>query len=303
MRDIHAMEPAPGALGLREVGISGVRKPLSVRRPTGAVTLHADFSVHVDLPASRKGSDLSRNAEVLAEIVDATATRPVGSLEEACRAIARELLLRHGYARAARVDARADHFLLRGTPAGRSSLEDYVLLAEARLARGENGAVGDEIYSVGAEAVGMTACPCAMETARARLEAEFPLLKDPSLATLPIVSHNQRNRTTLRFEFHEPAEVEAEEIVAAIEGAQSSPTFAILKRGDEADVVLAAHRRPKFVEDVLRDLLASLPPKFPKLPRSTVVLASTRSEESIHKYDVTASHRATLGEIADAAGR
>lgn len=300
MRDVHALTPARGALDLHEVGVSGVRKPLVVRRPGGAVTLHAEFSVHVDLPASRKGSDLSRNAEVLAEIVDATAVRPVASLEEACRAIARELLQRHPYATSTRVDARADHFLPRGPPTGKRSFEDYILYAEARAERSDEGGPGREIYSVGAEAEGMTACPCAMETARARLEAEYPLLKDPSLATLPFVTHNQRNRTRLLFEFHEPADVEAEEIVAAIEAAQSSPTYAILKRSDEAGVVLDAHRNPKFVEDVVRDLLASLPHRFPKLPASTVVIASTRSEESIHKYDVTAAHRVTMGELAAA---
>ncbi len=297
MRDVHALEPTRSRLGLREVGVSGVRKPLSVRRPGGAVTLHAEFSVHVDLPASRKGSDLSRNAEILAEIVDATALRPVASLEEACRAIARELLLRHSYAHRTRVDARADHFLPRGVTPGRRSFEDFLLLADARAQREEDGSLSAESYSVGAEALGMTACPCAMETARARLEEEFPLLKDPSLASLPIVSHNQRNRTTLLFGFTEPAEVEAEEIVAAIEEAQSSPTYAILKRGDEAGVVLAAHRNPKFVEDVLRDLLTSVPRKFPSLPDSTIVRATTRSEESIHKYDVTASHEASFREL------
>ena len=92
-------------------------------------------------------------------------------------------------------------------------------------------------------------------------------------------------------------------MIEAIEAAQSSPTSAILKRGDEARVVLDAHRNPKFVEDVLRDLLASLPHRFPQLLPSTIVRAHTVSEESIHKYDVVASHRTTLGEIRETAAR
>jgi GTP cyclohydrolase IV len=61
--------------------------------------------------------------------------------------------------------------------------------------------------------------------------------------------------------------------------------------------VLGAHRNPKFVEDVLRDLLASVPARFPGLPDDTLVFARTVSEESIHKYNVEASHRVSLGEL------
>jgi GTP cyclohydrolase IV len=70
-----------------------------------------------------------------------------------------------------------------------------------------------------------------------------------------------------------------------------------LKRGDEGQVVVDAHRHPKFVEDVLRDLLASLPARFPGLPDGTGVRASTVSDESIHKYNAEASHQLTFGEL------
>jgi len=112
-----------------------------------------------------------------------------------------------------------------------------------------------------------------------------------------MITHNQRNRTRLVFELTDASEIEADDIIAAIEAAQSSPTYAILKRGDEAQVVVNAHRHPKFVEDVLRDLLASLPSRFPHISDSTVVRASTVSEESIHKFNVEASHEVTLGEL------
>jgi GTP cyclohydrolase IV len=300
-RDVHASPPSAGSIELHRVGVSGVRKPLAVQRPDRVITLSAEFSVHVDLPSSRKGSDLSRNAELLAEIVDATANEPVRSVEDACLAIARELLTRHTYAQEAHVEAEAEYFLTRGISSKKQSFEDYTLVAEATTWRNGNGGAPTGTWTIGAEAVGMTACPCAMETCRTILEGEFPLLKDPSLLSLPIVSHNQRNRTRLSFEFHDPGEVEADAIVAAIEAAQSSPTFAILKRGDEAQVVLNAHRNPKFVEDVIRDVLVSLPARFPHLPGSTVVTARTRSEESIHKYDVTASHRVTMAELRSTA--
>jgi GTP cyclohydrolase-4 len=296
MRDIHAMTPDRGRMRLRSVGISGIRKPLTVQRREGMHTLAVEFSVAVDLPSERKGSDLSRNAEILAEVVDETVTRPVEGLETACSAIARELLVRHPYATEASVAASATYFLRQGVSEAKRSFEDYTLLADARAVRRPDGSVALS-RAVGAEAVGMTACPCAMETCRDQLTAEFPQLADERLRDLPLITHNQRNRTRLVFELTDSSEVEADEIIAAIEAAQSSPTYAILKRGDEGRVVVNAHRRPKFVEDVIRDLLASLPGRFPRVSDSTVIRASTVSEESIHKFNVEASHEVTLGEL------
>jgi GTP cyclohydrolase-4 len=300
-KDVHAEAPRQGRLRLRSVGVSGIRKPLNVDRGGRTHALTVTFHVAVDLPSDRKGSDLSRNAEILAEIVDETVTRPVASLENACSSIAGELLRRHAYASEASVDASAEYFLRQGISEARRSFEDYTLFAEARAVRDTDGAVVLH-RAVGAEAVGMTACPCAMETCRERLLKEFPLLGDPQLRNLPMISHNQRNRTRLVFELDGAADVEAEEVIAAIEAAQSSPTYAILKRGDEGEVVLNAHRHPKFVEDVLRDLFASLPARFPHVPDSVAVRASTVSEESVHKYNVEASHRVTFGELRRGGG-
>ncbi len=296
MRDVHAMPPDQGRLRLRSVGVSGIRKPIVVLRGERANSLSATFRVSVDLPSSRKGSDLSRNAEILAEIVDATVVRPAESLESACSSIARELLARHPTATESHVAASAEYFLRRGVTPERSSFEDYTLLAEARAARSSDGAVANARI-VGAEAVGMTACPCAMESCREALVREYPELGDARFRDLPIVSHNQRNRTRLRLELVDRTEVEVDDLIAAIEAAQSSPTYAILKRGDEAKVVLDAHRRPKFVEDVVRDLLGGLPNRFPGLPDDVVANAETVSEESIHKYNVEASHRVSFGEL------
>ncbi len=293
------MAPEHGHLALQRVGVEGVRKPVLVQRPGRVVTLSASFSISVDLPPGRKGSDLSRNAELLADSVDWPDAEPVSSLESLCAAIAREELVRHPYAQRSEVRARAEYFLPRAVDGRRKSLEQYLLLAEGCGRRGEGKITVRR--TVGAEAVGMTACPCAMETCRELLRAEYPLLGDPRLADLPVISHNQRNRTRLVLELGEDAEVEADAMIAAIEAAQSSPTYAILKRGDEAKVVLDAHRRPKFVEDVVRDLLGSLPNRFPGLPDDVVANAETVSEESIHKYNVEAAHATTFEELRRAA--
>jgi len=290
------MAPVGGRLALGKVGITGIRKPLTILRPERMLPLTATFQVFVDLPASRKGSDLSRNAQILAEIVDETAMRPSPSLEDICVTIARELLVRHTYASEAEVSVEAEYFLSRGIRPERKSLENFLLMASA-WARRDNGDVKVR-KAIGAEAVGMTACPCAMETCREALRQEFTdLASSPSLESMPIITHNQRNRTRLTLVLPERLEVEADQILDVIEASQSSPTYAILKRGDEGQLVLNAHRNPKFVEDVIRSVLYLTGRKFAHLPDDVEVRAETQSEESIHKYDVRAEHTATLGEL------
>ena len=191
----------------------------------------------VDLPSDRKGSDLSRNAEILAEIVDETATRPVESLETACSSIVRELLVRHPYATEASVEASAEYFLRKGVSEAKRSFEDYTLLAEARGTRAEDGTV-EVRRAVGAEAVGMTACPCAMETCRELLTKEYPLLADREFESLPMIRTTSGTAPGRSSSSTGETSVEADDVIAAVEAAQSSPTYAILKRGDEAQVVL-----------------------------------------------------------------
>jgi GTP cyclohydrolase-4 len=291
------MEPTAGRFELHQVGVSGIRKPLTIQRSDRIVTLTTTFDVAVDLPSNRKGSDLSRNAILLAEIVDETAIRPEPSVESACVAIARALLERHKYARTATVDASAEYFIRRGIAEERKSFEDYTLLAAARSTRTKEDGPVAVTKSIGAEAVGMTACPCAMETAREALSEEFPLLRDPSMRGMPMITHNQRNRTRLMFDVADEVDIEVDDLIDTIEAAQSSPTYAILKRGDEAQMVIQAHKHPKFVEDVLRDLLRRAATGFPKVPDAAFVRARTVSEESIHKYNVVAAHQALLGDL------
>lgn len=295
MRDVHAMVPTGGLHALNRVGITGVRKPLNIHRGDGVHVLAASFSVFVDLPETRKGSDLSRNAQVLAEIVDTTVVRPSQSLEDVTVAIAQELLQRHSYATRALVRSEAEYFMNEGVSPEKSSFEDFTLIGEAEAVRTDSGI--DMTMTIGAEAVGMTACPCAMETCRASLEKEYPLLKDPTMLSMPIITHNQRNRTRLSLTVPQNTSVEAEDILKVIASAQSSPTYAILKRVDEGAVVLDAHRNPKFVEDVVRAVLNLAVAAFRSLPDSTLVHVRTESEESIHKYNVMAEHSAILGDL------
>ena len=285
-------ERAHVAFRLNKVGVTGVVKPVQVRRPDREVTLTTTFDVFVDLPPTQKGSHLSRNLEAINEVVDRSVRDPVGSLEDLTETIARSLLKRHDYATTSEVWAGADYFLERTSPWGRTSLEPYRLVARANARRGER----EVERSIGVEVVGMTACPCAMETLRDEFAKAHPeVARWPD--GIPIITHNQRNRTTLILQEPPGHEVEADDLIDIVEESMSAPTYGLLKRPDEGRLVEMAHRNPKFVEDVVRDVLDRLLKRYPKMPHATWVRVKSDSEESIHKHNAFAERSTTFGEL------
>lgn len=287
--DVQAAE-APRAIHLTRVGVKGVKKPVTVHRPGqkphGVV---ATFDLFVDLPKTQKGTHMSRNLEALADILDEEVVgRESPALENLCRRLAERLLTKHDYASHAQVRAKADYFLTRKNPGGRPSVESYLLLAEAEAFR-----KGSSTRRVGVEVVGMSACPCAMETVRHKLA-----LGAAKKGSQPVITHNQRNRVRLILDVPGDADVEAADLVQLCEDGLSAPTFELLKRGDEADLVIQAHQSPRFVEDVVREVLHRAAQRFVKLGPATRVFVSSEAEESIHKHNAYAERTATLGELA-----
>lgn len=266
--------------------MTGVVKPVQIQRPSRSATLTTTIDVFVDLPPTQKGSHLSRNLEAINEVVDRSVREPVSSLEDLTETIARSLLKRHEYATTSEVWARSDYFLERTSPWGRTSLEPYHLVARANAGR-TSGAVE---RSIGVEVVGMTACPCAMETIR-----EGRGWPDD----VPVITHNQRNRTTLIIQEPTGHDIEADDLIDVVEESMSAPTYGLLKRPDEGRLVEMAHRNPKFVEDVVRDVLDRLLKRYPKMPAHAWVRVKSEAEESIHKHNAFAERSTTFGELRD----
>jgi GTP cyclohydrolase-4 len=282
----------PDNYRLTRVGVTGVKKPVQVARGDRVVTLTPTISLFVDLPARQRGSHMSRNLEAVAELVDESVCRPHPSLEDLCATLSRGLLDRHAYATTAEVEMRADYFLEMKNPSGRKTLEGYHLLARAVAHRGARHLVRK---SIGVEVTGMTACPCAQETVRQL----FPAGRRPRRrqAEPPVLSHNQRNITSVLMEVPEKYPVEADDLIRLVEASQSSPTREILKRPDEARLVLGAHENPKFVEDVVRDVLRNLVGVYRNLPDEVAVTVRSEAQESIHKHNAVAERVTTLGEL------
>jgi GTP cyclohydrolase-4 len=290
--DVQNQKPL-GRFKLTRVGVTGIKKPVNVQRPDKVVTLTSTIDVFVDLPSGQKGSHLSRNVEAISEILDKSVREPVASLEALCAEICRLLLDRHEYATYSEVNITADYFLEKKLPSERRSLENYTLLAKATAKKNEDVKIKK---MVGVEVIGMTTCPCAMETVRKKLVTEHPESKD-HFEKFPVVTHNQRNNTRLTIEVPEGHFLEADDLIQIVEESLSSPTYEILKRDDEAYVTYKAHENPKFVEDVVRDILSKIIESNKDLPDDVVVIVRSESEESIHKHNAYAERVTTLGEL------
>jgi GTP cyclohydrolase I/GTP cyclohydrolase-4 len=158
---------------------------------------------------------------------------------------------------------------------------------------------------IGVTAQGMTACPCAQEliaaTARANLSAEgFAEDEiDRIIAAVPVATHNQRGLGTLHVGLPEDVsdELDARALVEIVEASMSSEIYELMKRTDEAHVVEKAHRRPRFVEDCVREMIRGVIDAFPAFRDDVFVSARQENLETIHQHDVIAERFGTLGEI------
>ncbi len=278
---------------LTRVGVTGVKKPIEVQRPWGTRTLNATLDIYVDLPSEQRGSHMSRNLEVSGEIMDKTVRDPVEGLENLAAKMCDLLLERHDYASYSEVDIRADYFLEKESPKNITSLENYQIRARAEGYRDE------EIRKyIGVTVIGITTCPCAMEGVRKELKEKYQDIEE-ELDDVPVVTHNQRNITTVMIEVPPDEELEVNDLIETIEDSLSSSTHEILKREDEVEIVMQAHKNPKFVEDVVRDVLSALLERYKGFPDSTQVEVKSESEESIHKHNALAERVTTFGELRE----
>lgn len=282
--DIQYTKPK-SSYRLSKVGIKNVKKPVHVKRKetNQEELLSCVFNVFVDLPAVQKGSHLSRNLEVLREVIDEGVSDSVNGVDDLAVEIGKKLLEKHEYAENASVEIYADYFREETMPDGKKAVESYRLIGMSDVPK-----KGKARKTLGAEVVGMTVCPCAQAVSKELLGFD---------EKVPMLSHNQRNVCTATLTMDENISVEANDVIDLILGCFSSPTYEILKRKDEAQTVIDAHKNPKFVEDVARDVLKALVKKYKSLPDDTVISVRSESEESIHKHNAYAERTATLGEL------
>jgi len=281
-KDVQSQNP-PVTSHLDRVGITNVVRPIEVSRKK-TITLIPTFRVFVDLPPSRKGSDLSRDIEALEDVVEGEVEGRSKGIEYVAELIVNRLLERHPYATYAEAHLTADYFLERSNPKGRKTVEKYTIMGIAKKRAGEEA----QRY-IGVVATGISVCPSAMTT--------VSKLVGRASDEPPFISHNQRNDVTIIMQVPNGRDVEVDELIDIAEMSMSAPTYELLKREEEGLLVLNAHKNPKFVEDVVRDAVKNLVNKFKDFPDYTEIEVRSESYETIHKHNALAEKRGKLGDF------
>jgi GTP cyclohydrolase I/GTP cyclohydrolase-4 len=293
--DVQARVPVV-RVGLSRVGVTGVEKVVRIHDELFFVRLDC----FVDLGGLQKGAHMSRFDEVINEAIGEVVLSESPFRAETLAQHIAELVRSRQDAERAEVTIAARYPEHKPAPvSGVQTQEIYTLHGRAvAFAHGTRRVVG-------VSATGMTACPCAQElvAARARerlVEQGFDEQQiEQVLASVPVATHNQRGLATLEIGCVENCseEIDATALLAIAEASMSSEIYELMKRSDEVAVVEKAHRRPRFVEDCVREMIAGVVRDFPQLDGASFVRARQRNLETIHQHDVVAERHGLLSEL------
>jgi len=253
--DVHARHDTR-EVRIQQVGVDEVVMPLLIKDKGGGMQrVQASISASVGLPHHYRGTHMSRFLEVLELWGDKAVS--INSMR-AILADIREKLK----AEDAHLVARFHYFMKKTAPvSGVESHMGYPCAFDAHL-------VGETFdYALEVQAPVTTVCPCSKEISRHG-------------------AHNQRAAIVAVVRFQPHRFIWIEDLVAMLEEQGSAQVYAILKRQDEKYVTERGYENPKFVEDVLRDVVLKL--RADRRIESFDVRCS--SQESIHNHLAFARH-------------
>ena len=297
--DVQAQTPGL-RVSLSRVGVTGIEKIVRIRQNGQEQLFSARLQCFVDLGAQQKGAHMSRFEEVVNEVIGEVVLGEATFKAEALATRIAELVRDRQNAARAEVTVAARYPEHKPAPvSGIPTQEIYTLYGVAVAS-----AAGTRRL-VGVAAQGITACPCAqqlvMGTSRRRLlddgfsEAEIERIFDH----VPVATHNQRGLGTLHIGMPESCtkEIDARTLLDIVEGSMSSEIYELMKRSDEGAVVEKAHRRPRFVEDCVREMIGGVVEQLGDLSDGHFVSARQENLETIHQHNVVAERFGLLGEL------
>jgi GTP cyclohydrolase IV len=297
--DVQASPPTIH-VSLSRVGVTGVEKIIRIGQPGEEQLFSARLECFVDLGPRQKGAHMSRFEEVVNDVIGEVVLGETGFKAEALAQRIAERVRERQDALRAEVTIAARYPEHKPAPvSGIPTQEIYTLYGSAVASAGGTRRL------VGVAAQGMTACPCAQQIvagrARERLGEEGFSDEDVSriLEAVPVATHNQRGLGTLHIGCSEDcqADLEAATLLEIVEGSMSSEIYELMKRSDEGAVVEKAHRRPRFVEDCVREMVAGVVERYGDLGEDTFVSARQENLETIHQHNVVAERFGLLGEL------
>lgn len=238
---------------INQVGIKDLHFPLQIQSAEGVQHTIARIGMTVALPASQKGTHMSRFVALMEErqhlVLDFTSLHQL-TLD----------MLERLDAQAGRIHISFPFFRKKAAPvSGITSFLNYAVTWQ-----GEVSASGEYSHQIKVLAPVTSLCPCSKEISQ-------------------YGAHNQRSHVTVTLTCHKQ-EVSIEEIIDLVENKASCQLYGLLKRPDEKYVTEHAYENPKFVEDMVRDIAVALK-NDPRIDRFSV---ESENFESIHNHSAYA---------------
>jgi len=293
--DVQASAPTLH-VSLSRVGVTGVEKVIRVNDQL----FSARLDCFVDLGPRQKGAHMSRFEETVNDAIGEVVVGGSAFRAETMAQRIAETVRERQDALRAEVTIAARYPEHKPAPvSGIVTQEIYTLFGTAVASAGGTRRV------VGVAAQGITACPCAQSlvagAASERLAADGFTEDEVAriLDHVPVATHNQRGLGTLHVGLPEGTDIdiEAARLVAIVEDSMSSEIYELMKRSDEAAVVEKAHRRPRFVEDCVREMVRGVLDGFGELDDRAFLSARQENLETIHQHNVVAERFGLLGEL------
>lgn len=250
--DVQASDEAPD-IRIEAAGISGLRLPAHIIDVDGRVwDTIIEALASVSVPGRRRGTHMSRFVAFLEE------QRAKGINLDSLIALLGAMLPMLD-ADAGSLEMRFKCFLPKRAPV--SGMEG---LLDVEAAYRAVATLDEEAYLTQSLTVPvMTLCPC-------------------SKAISAYGAHNQRTLVTVDLEG--PETLAISQLADLIESCSSSPLYPILKRADEKYVTERSYEKPRFVEDVAREVYE----KARACTADTRVTVRVESQESIHNHQAFA---------------
>lgn len=256
MKDVQNSSDERG-IAIQKVGVNDVYLPFSIKTKENSFqSVLAKIKFTVDLPMEYKGTHMSRFVEILGE----WSQKPIGSLE--MEHILDDALAKLD-AESAFLKIEFKYFINKIAPvSSRKSVLDVDCSFIAEKTKGQEMA-----FKLGVNVPFTSLCPCSKEISK-------------------YGAHNQRGLMRASLQYKRDMIVYIEDLVELMENEGSCPIYPLLKREDEKYVTERAYENPKFVEDILRDLVLA----FRNIEGILWFSVECENYESIHNHSAYASH-------------
>lgn len=254
MKDVQNIQDNRN-VDIQKVGIKNLDIPLIIQRKNNSDQIvSGQAKVAVSLPRHYKGTHMSRFVEVLNEW---RTKNLLGVDIKGCI----EKIISSLHAQSGVLEFKFKYFINKKSPMTK-------LVAPMCYECSFEGSIDEQQnykFVLGVKVPVTTLCPCSKE------------ISDNG-------AHNQRALISVKISYPETEHIWLEDLIEMVESCASCPLYSLLKREDEKYVTERAWENPKFVEDVLRDVVV----KLRNNPVVSEFEVDCEAYESIHNHSAWA---------------